>query len=135
MDRWVMSKILLLIEFWSDDRDWLNKEMDDDQVMKQCLPLVLFKLLGKFCDNVVKVFVFKMDTAAKVRSATRMMPRRRRRGGAHHGGFAQLRVRGRLPRESLCGGGDAAVNYSCLITPVNNLALNYLGIYFVNYDN
>jgi len=27
------------------------------------------------------------------------------------------------------------VNYSCLITPVNNLALNYLGIYFVNYDN
>jgi len=69
-----MSKILLLIEFWSDDRDWLNKEMDDDQVMKQCLPLVLFKLLGKFCDNVVKVFVFKMDTAAKVRSATRMMP-------------------------------------------------------------
>ena len=61
-----MSKILLLIEFWSDNRDWLNKEMDDDQVMKQCLPLVLFKLLGKFCDNVVKVFVFKMDTAAKV---------------------------------------------------------------------
>ena len=62
MDRWVMSKILLLIEFWSDDRDWLNKEMDDDQVMKQCLPLVLFKLLGKFCNNVIKVLVFKMDT-------------------------------------------------------------------------
>ena len=53
---------------------------------------------------------------------------------SHHGGFAQLRVHERLPKESLCDGNDSAVNYSCSITPVNNLAWNYLGIYFVNYD-
>ena len=64
-----------------------------------------------------------------------MMPCRRQRSGTHHRGFAQLRVRERLPKESLCDGNDTAVNYSCLITAVNNLALNYLGIYFVNYDN